>query len=236
MYAAAPGNEIVSGKFLSPQSSAALVANTFGFFLNKPSDLPPLPGTGDQGWPARSMELEAVVRFPWSGGRHPCLDVLVRTSAALVGIEAKRFEPYRTKNSPALSEAYWRPVWGDAMSGYQTVRDKIRDGTLKFVHLDAAQLMKHAFGLRTATQRTPSAKPLLFYLYAEPAEWPDGAKISTSQIETHRSEFRAFAELVRADEVKFHSCTYRDLLRAWSQTNDPAIQAHAAAVLERFGP
>ena len=45
-YNAAPGKEIVSGKFDSPESSAALAANTFGFFLNRPGDLPSLPDLG----------------------------------------------------------------------------------------------------------------------------------------------------------------------------------------------
>jgi len=31
----APGNEIESGKFASPESSAALVANAFGLFLDE---------------------------------------------------------------------------------------------------------------------------------------------------------------------------------------------------------
>ncbi len=43
IFNAAPGNEIVSGKFDSPESSAALAANAFGFFLNGEWDLPPLP-------------------------------------------------------------------------------------------------------------------------------------------------------------------------------------------------
>ena len=41
---AAPGNEIKSGKFDRPESSAALAANTFGYFLDRPEDLPALPG------------------------------------------------------------------------------------------------------------------------------------------------------------------------------------------------
>jgi hypothetical protein len=115
-YASAPGNEIVSGKFFSPESSAAIVANTFGFFLNHPSDLPPLPGTKPSDWPALSVNLEAIVRFPWAGGRHPCLDVLVETATAVIGIESKRYEPFRPKSDPGdLSPAYWRPVWGDSV-------------------------------------------------------------------------------------------------------------------------
>ena len=40
-YLDAPGNEIESGKFASPESSAALVANAFGLFLDDPAALPP---------------------------------------------------------------------------------------------------------------------------------------------------------------------------------------------------
>jgi hypothetical protein len=110
-YRAAGGNEIESGKFASPESSAALAANTFGFFLDRASDLPALPGCDALGWPATEVNLEALLRFPWSGGRHPCLDALVLTKNALIGIESKRYEPFRGKRLAGLSEAYWRQVW-----------------------------------------------------------------------------------------------------------------------------
>ena len=89
-YRNAKGNEISSGKFDSPESSANLVANVFGFFLNSAIDLPPLPGCADEEWPAISVALEQTVRLPWRGGRHPVLDVLVTTPSALIGIECKR--------------------------------------------------------------------------------------------------------------------------------------------------
>ena len=89
IYNAAPGNEIARGKFDSPESSAALAANTFGFFLNRPGDLPPLPGCEDVEWPTSSLHIEKEVRFPWRGGRHPWLDALVVTPAAVIGVESK---------------------------------------------------------------------------------------------------------------------------------------------------
>src|SRR4051812_32608329 len=92
-YAGAPGNEIASGKMLSAESSSALVANTFGYFLGRPQQLPALPGCGDLGWPAIGLTLEMLVRFPWSGGRHPCLDAVIETNASVIGIESKRYEP-----------------------------------------------------------------------------------------------------------------------------------------------
>ena len=102
-YEAAPGNEIESGKFASPESSAALVANTFGFFLDRADDLPPLPGTATERWPATNVRLEAIVRLPWAGGRHPCLDVLIETPSALIGVE---FEALRAVPDKAASRAF----------------------------------------------------------------------------------------------------------------------------------
>src|SRR4051812_27050835 len=104
-YLKAPGNELLSGKLASPESSAALVANAFGFFLNAPAKLPPLPSTADCSWPAASLDLETFVRFPWAGGGHPCLDVLIVTPDTLIGIESKRYEPFREREGIELSEA-----------------------------------------------------------------------------------------------------------------------------------
>ena len=144
IYNAAPGNEIKSGKFDSPESSAALAANAFGFFLKRAWDLPPLPDCSRKAWPARSLSLEAKVRFPWRGGSHPVLDCLVTTPSALTSVESKRFEPFRSKKPASFSDAYWRRCWGDRMKGYEGVRDKPRKPGLLYAFVDAAQLVKHA--------------------------------------------------------------------------------------------
>ena len=112
---AAPGREISSGKFDSRRSSARLAANTFGYFFKKPRELPPLPHCEDTGWPARALAIEKEVRFPWRGGKHPWLDILITTWSALIGVESKRYEPFDIKGSNPLSDAYWRPVWGDRL-------------------------------------------------------------------------------------------------------------------------
>ncbi len=229
-YDAAPGNEIASGKFASPESSSALAANAWGFFLEAPDALPPLPGVGDIGL-ATSVTLEAIQRFPWSGGRHPCLDALIEMPSHIVGVESKRYEPFRAHGPPDLSDAYWRPVWGDAMAGYCGVRDWLRDEANGFAHLDAAQLVKHAFGLRTQAQRSRRRATLL-YVFAEPSAWPDGTPITVQAQQRHRAEIEHFAERVAADEVGFAWVSYADLLSSWRQ--HAQTQAHAEAVLNAF--
>ena len=236
-YTRAAGHELTNGKFFSPESSAGLVANCFGLFLDRPEALPPLPGTAALGWPASYVDLEAVVRFPWSGGRHPHLDVLIETDEALIGIESKRYEPFRAKSSAEISDAYLRPVWGEKMVGYERMRGALCDGTARYRHLDAAQLVKHALGLRTAIHRQDRAcpkQPVLFYLFAEPATWSDGQPLRHEHRTAHRNEIQHFADAVAGDEVTFLFCSYARLLAAWSAQTEAPIRAHAAAVRNRY--
>lgn len=240
IFDAAPGNEIATGKFDSPESSAALAANAFGFFLERASDLPVLPGCGGKNWRARSLALEATVRFPWRGGRHPVLDCLVETRSSLIGIESKRFEPYRPRRAGPLSDAYWRPCWGRRMKGYEAIRDGLRDKPDLYRYLDAAQLFKHAFALRTAVHRPdarPGLEPVLFYVYAEPGVWPmDGRAVDERGKARHRQEIARFRESVDGDEVAFVPCSYRLLLKSWAEQGNAAVGAHAKAVTARFAP
>jgi Restriction Endonuclease associating with ARP len=237
-YMAASGNEIGSGKFANPESSAALVANAFGLFLDRPATLPPLPGTSDCGWPAQSIALEATLRFPWSGGRHPCLDVLIATGGAVIGVESKRYESFRPKDEGEMSDAYWRPVWGAEMTGFERCRDGLRDGAKRFERLDVAQLVKHGFALRTAVHNVTQwvgKRPVLFYLFAEPENWSAGKGPVSPEVRLgHRAELTRFDEMVAGDEVSFRSCSYSELLAVWAKHPDRLVSAHAAAVAKRF--
>jgi hypothetical protein len=83
-YEHAAGSELLSGKFASPESSAALAANTFGFFLDRP-ELLSLPAPPVAAGAAQSVCFETEMRFPWRGGKHPWLDVVITTGNALIG-------------------------------------------------------------------------------------------------------------------------------------------------------
>ena len=236
-FAAAPGNELESGKFESPESSASLAANAFGFFLDKPDQLPPLPGLTSVDWPAVSVQIEEEIRFPWSGGRHPWLDAVIDTTATLIGVESKRYEPFRSKGKISLSNAYWRPVWGDNMARYSEVRDGLKNGEVSFDRLDATQLVKHAYGLRSAVHRTGDRKgkrPILIYLYAEPGAWPDDKEVPTVAIQTHRREIERFAAMIKGDEVTFLAISYQDLLKSWRDSSNHAVRDHADAIGSHF--
>lgn len=230
-FAAAGGNEIGSGKFQSPESSAALAVNSFAWFIPRPSRFPLLPGI-DTNDPVEMVDVEFSARFPWSGGRHPWLDAVVQTPNRLIGVESKRFEPFRDKKSVSLSAAYDRPVWGNNMRRYEGMRDNLRSGATQFRHLDAAQLVKHAFGLVTeAGRRHRSA--VLYYIFAEPAS-REGKAIPDSEHARHRQEVADFASAVDGDDVRFQAGSYREWISTWP--HDDEIQAHGRAILATFAP
>jgi hypothetical protein len=226
----AGGNEIESGKLMSPESSAALAANAFGWFIERSAILPPFPALSEIDWPATSVSVEYQMRFPWRGGRHPWLDAAITTRDHIIGVESKRFEPFRDHKAISLSEAYDRDVWGKHMAAFTAMRDSLRAGTPRFAHLDAAQLVKHAFGLVTEGRRLRKG-PVLLYLFAEPTH-RGGTAIPPEALARHRAEIAAFADSVAGAEVRFAACSWREWLAVWPG----ATRSHADALVAQFRP
>ncbi|MDZ4089150.1 MAG: hypothetical protein U1E69_20355 [Tabrizicola sp.] len=228
--ARSPGNEVASGKFDSPESSAALAVNAFGWFLDRPRSMLPLPGV-PMGLPD-ALEIEAELRFPWSGGRHPWLDVAITTANTLVGVESKRYEPFRPGKTTTFSEAFDSRDWGKGMARYTALRLALTEGRQTYRCLDAAQLVKHAYALRTQSVKR-GLGAVLVYLHAAPATWASGKPVSPEAIARHQAELADFARAVKGDDVVFAAVSWRDLLAQWAKA--PATRAHAAALSARFG-
>lgn len=227
---AAPGNEFASGKLGSIESSAALAVNTFGWFIDRPHLIPQLPSCPT--WDAlESVEVEYCARFPWAGGRHPWLDAIIRSESMLIGIESKRFEPFRDAKRAIFSQAYDHPSWGEMMKPYERIRDTLRANPRLFKFLDAAQLVKHAFGLVTEGRRL-KRRPHLHYLFAEPTHRA-GRVIDPESFDAHRREIDYFQRAVRQAEVGFSACSYREWLATWRTGR---VSSHAHALVEAFNP
>ncbi|WP_225027625.1 PGN_0703 family putative restriction endonuclease [Xinfangfangia pollutisoli] len=227
----APGKELASGKFDSPDSSAALAANAFGWFLTRPQALPPLPGV-PMGRPD-TVEIEASLRFPWRGGEHPWLDAVISSATTLVGVESKRYEPFRPKKRSEFSPAYAAQDWGRGLTRWHEMRRALAEGRQVYRCLDAVQLVKHAYGL--ATQGAKRGRgAVLVYLHAAPAQWSNGKLVDPAAIARHAAEISDFARAVQGDLVSFVPLRWADLLAQWAA--EPALAAHAAALRDRFGP
>jgi hypothetical protein len=179
--------------------------------------------------------LEHCAYFPWpkSHGEHPRLDVMMESAHHLIGIEAKRYEPFDQLKPATFSNAYWLPVWGHRMQPFERLRDRLHAADWVPLHLNAAQLVKHGFGLRTEAARR-NKRPILIYLLAEPNIWPDGTPIDDQSRSKHAAEAMAFVEQVKGSEVEMWSCTYRQLLEAMRQSAVLDVRKHAAAVAARF--
>lgn len=227
IYDRAAGNEIASGKFASSQSSASLAANGFGWFLDRPGDCPLFPPIADLAGPVREVAVERELRLPWSGGRHPWLDAVLWTDTHVIGVESKRYEPFRDTKVAELSEAYNRDVWGEGMQGWCTMRDLLRSEPRRYKHLDAAQLVKHALGL-AAEQSRKGLMPVLVYLYAEPQ---DGVR-DPSAFLAHRREIEDFHAIVAGGKVRFAACSWR----GWLVCFKSEAADHAGEVLRVFAP
>lgn len=226
-----PGSEWSTGKFDSPESSAALAVNAFGWFLEKPQLLPPLPGV-PMG-KVEEVEVEAEMRFPWSGGKHPWLDAALTTATTLVGIEAKRFEPFRPAKRPVFSEAYESRDWGPGMARFDAMRKALTDGRQTYRSLDAVPLVKQAYGLRNqGLKRARGA--VLVYLHAAPTHWASGKPLPAEAAARHEAEITEFARAIAGSDVVFVPIRWHDLLTQWSRA--PGLGGHAKAVRERFGP
>jgi hypothetical protein len=214
----------------SPDSSSALVANTFGWFLTRPRLLLPFPGV-PMGLP-ETVELGAEMQLPMRGTRHPRLDAVVTTATTLVGIASKRYQPFRPKKVTAFSEPFDSRDWGSGMARYDALRKALTTGHQTFQHLDAVTLVKQAYALRTQSLKRARGA-VLVYLHAEPQTWASGKPVDPKAIARHRTEVASFARAVKGDDVTFVALTWAELLTQWSRT--PALVTHTAAVRGWFG-
>lgn len=227
----APGNEIASGKFDSPESTAALTANAFGRFLGQPALLPALPAAPMSR--PEAVDLTAEMHFPWRGGRHPWLSATITTPTTLVGIEARRYDPFRPAKANRFTEPFDSRDWGEGMARYDALRGALALGRLTYRHLDAITLVKAAYALRhQATRKARGA--VLVYLHAAPATWASGKPLDPAALRQHSAEIADFAKRVTGSDVTFAPLRWSDLIAQWAAT--PALAAHAKALTDRFGP
>jgi hypothetical protein len=92
--------------------------------------------------------------------------------------------------------------------------------------LDAAQLVKHAFGIAYTFPDQPTT---LLYLFPEPSnpeEYPIFAE--------HRAEVARFAASISGDEPNFVAMSYPELWKSWETYSDP-FPVHVDRLRARYG-
>jgi hypothetical protein len=96
----------------------------------------------------------------------------------------------------------------------------------RYCYLDAAQLVKHAFGIG----RTLGQDATLLYLYWEPRNAD-----TIREIIEHRDEVARFRIDVMDARPSFKAISYRDLWNLWEQlTIPPWLSEHLVALRSRY--
>lgn len=202
------GNELQSGKFNSTGSSSALGVNAFGVFY-EPNFMT---------WPTIESEKFTNPTFEkkLSNGLHgtnPNLDVFFENDNTALAIECKFLETLSEKK-PKFSDQYLNIKDGRRDSKWFRLMLDLVNEKVTFRYLDAAQLIKHYFGL--AHEYDGRDLDLeLGYVFWEPI---GNGNVSGPVIDLyaeHRKECERFAEIVTGDEVMFSFYSYFELIEYW---------------------
>jgi hypothetical protein len=195
------GNELET-KFRAAHSSSGLAVNCFAPFRQRIADLT-MPGHSG----FDTLQFERKCPTGLRGGRAPNLDVVLSGPNSVLAIESKLTEylsAHRADFSPAY-EAQIRDARRD--QGYFREMLRLQDRPDHYTWLDAAQLIKHAFGL---ARSFPDRPVTLLYLFWEPANPNAGPEFAA-----HRDEIDEFRARVAGSSPAFEAMSYPELWQSW---------------------
>lgn len=215
---AGKGSELRS-KFLAAHSSSALAVNVFGPFRSG-VDAFPVPGLGN----LKFLQFEKTFSAGVPGRTPPHLDASAIGPGGIVAIESKCLE-YLTPKAAKFAPAY-DDLDNCRATPWFAEMQRLRERPADYEALDAAQLIKHAFGLITSA----GPRSTLLYLYWEPSD-ADRHRLCRQ----HREEIEKFAGRVAGGGPAFCAMSYPDLWAAWSETQLAKLRDHAQRLFLRYG-
>jgi len=215
------GNELDS-KFLAAQSSSALAVNCFAPFKDEIIDLSLL---GTNGFEAFQFEKKCPTGL--RSGNAPNLDIVAEGKAHVVAIESKCTEYFGTKPAK-FAPAYAAQIQDERrQSAWFGEMLQLDAGAVSYRFLDAAQLIKHAYGVARCFK---GKSVTLVYLYWEPenaTEFPE--------FEAHREEISRFGESVAGAFPRFEALSYAELWSSWETSQCPPwLSDHIQALRARY--
>lgn len=215
-----------SAKMRALHSSAALVVNVFDHWTTRNADAL-LRAMGLETKPV-SIHFEA--QFPTGlEGIPPNLDIAFLFSGGfVVGVESK-FSEWITPKSPG--KELFKPKYFSTPAGLwasrglpacQQLATELQARTVKFRHLDVAQLLKHALGL--ANQH-----PGRFELYYIFFDCPGPESL------IHHAELKEFARRICGD-FQFRWGSYQGLFQVLAKDVGPEHISYMSYLRERYFP
>lgn len=217
------GEERGQAPFLAPWSSALMAVNFLAPF-----------GSRDGLFDAVGARLTFEHELRVTGVRSrvgPTTDAVLHGAAGTIVIEAKVAEPWRGEPERNISGQYDEPATR-VSPGALGVVDAIRKGSLGYMHLDAAQLVKHLLGIHSALEDGTLTEPTrLVLLY-----WcPSDTGRHTESFERLEDEFIDFAGRLEDQPVTMTATSTSAMLHTWSGASQPAwLRQHAAQLRFRY--
>lgn len=188
------GNEW-GGKFRAVHSSSALGVNAFGPFRTRPQHLR-LVGSSE----FSALHFERKCHHGLVNRRAPNLDVVAESAGRIVAVESKCLE-FLSPHAAKFSPAYEAEIVDARRAGpYFLQMLSLIDAPDTYRCLDAAQLIKHAFGL---AHTFPDHDVTLLYVIWEPTNPHDHPIFAA-----HRAEAERFAEIVSGGTPRFTFMSY----------------------------
>ena len=228
-YASGAGGElqwsIRDGKRYPPKmqaahSSSALVVNCFAPWKHH---LGELELCGRRGFSSLRFERKVPTGL---GGTPPHLDLLADSqSSSIVAVESKATE-YLQGHGATFAPSYESVGWPKCVEGYAALMRRLNAHACSFEYLDAAQLVKHAFGLTTTFG---DRHTVLLYLFWEPEN-----RDSYREFDQHCNELHHFAASVAGSSIKFQWMSYSRLWGEWTQKDLKWLRQHASRLRERY--
>jgi hypothetical protein len=210
-------------KMLALHSSSVLACNVFDHWRASADMISKGLGIGQ---PIQRLTFEA--QFPTGlPGKPPNIDVaLWLESGEVWAIESKFTEPFGAqKTGSTMKDKYFpkdRPIWNDyGLPQCGRLAVSIRTGAVKFRHLDAAQLLKHALGL----QVNHRGHFTLCYLYVD-SEMPESTQ--------HCDELAEFAKAINSD-FPFVHVSYKTFLKRLRDHATGNHDAYFEYITNRYG-
>ena len=213
------GNEL-RFKFRAAHSSSALAVNNFAPFKSRLTDL-----RFPQISKITNLQFEAKCKTGL-GGTPPHLDVLISNQTTAIGVESKLTE-YLGKHNAYFSPAYSEKILDERREqAYFREMQRLSDSPTYYKRLDAAQLIKHAFGLARSCKKESI---FLCYLFWEPAN-----PTSIPAFAEHRAEIAEFTDRVAESRPSFFAMSYLELWALWKTAKPPWLAGHLDDLEARY--
>lgn len=215
------------GKMQAVHSSSALSCNLCHYWrrIKRPDIIAKACGLSTSNVDGLAFERHLPIdsRFRYS----PNLDAVLTYSGGavkLAAVESKFCEPFSTRPHSGLKEKYLDGgidhLWKSMPSVWELARELSPNNT-RYVHLDAAQLVKHLLGLK---QFSLSEWVLLYLYYDVPG--PAGSK--------HVEEVADFIDVAKQDEVVVSAISYQDVLINLAQEHRAEHGNYIDYMVERY--